>query len=633
MTKLTVNLGEVPEWVRKPDPTIYEWGKPLFLDFETTNKLKGSARLKENRIILACWQHGWDGDIKAKWGGEYQMHELLLDIRRSDFIVAHHAKFELQWLARCGVDLEKVIIYDTMLAEYVIGGNKWKTGQLSLEQVSRRHGLDGKLSVVSNMIRSGVPTEDIPRSWLLRYCKQDVRLLPEIMKRQLRTFSGTRLLPVVYSRCLLTPVLADIENNGLHLDGEAIGPLLTSTEQALSTVETKANKMAEGVNLNSPKQLGTYLYETLGFAEPMRKVRGKWMPDRTPSGGRKTDADTIASLEATTEKQRQFKELFEEARDLSNQLSKYLRKFGDCLREANGVLYANFNQTQTFTHRLSSSGQEYKVQFQNFPRAYKKFFKAPEGWLVGECDGAQLEFRVAGHLGRDVAVIVAVVNGVDVHAFTAKVLTDAGQETDRQDAKPHTFKPLYGGSSGTEAEQAYYKAFKDQYKGVAAAQQTWIDTVLTNKCLETEWGLTYYWPDTRMDRSGYVTNTTSICNYPVQAFATAEIIPLALVCMWHRLKRSNLRMYLVNTVHDSIVAYLPPEETDAYHDLAKQSMIDDVYEVVRNLYGIRLIVPLGCGVKVGERWGVAKEYKYEAAPELYDWFLKENNNSDSRNSS
>ena len=612
-----LNTLRLPQWVTAPNPGLYETGRPLFLDFETTGLDKGSALNPENRIVLACWQHGWEGKLQHKWGGEYAMGELVTAIEASDFVVAHNAKFELQWLARCGLDLGTVIVYDTMLAEYVIGGNRWKTGHLSLEGCLKRHDLPGKVGLVSKMIKAGIDPSDIPRDWLLRYCLRDVASLPLLMRSQLKSMEGTRLLPVTYSRCLLTPVLADIEKNGMLLDRTRIEPLAAELESQLAAQTAEANLLAEGVNLNSPKQMAAFLYDTLKFEEPKIKRRGKWIPDRTPSGGRKTDADTLAELPAKTEKQREFKDLYLRTRDVSSQLTKYIRKFLACCVDSGGLLHGNFNQTQTFTHRLSSSGRTYRVQFQNFPRAFKKFFTAPDGYLVGETDGAQLEFRVAGHLGRDDAVVSDVEHGVDVHRFTADTLTAAGQETDRQGAKEHTFKPLYGGQSGTEAEKAYYRAFREKYPGVAETQQRWVDTVLLGKKLETEWGLVYYWPDTRMDDSGYIRNTTSICNYPVQAFATAEIIPIAVVCMWHLLRTGGYKTYLVNTIHDSIVAYVHESEVELFHQLAQRCMIDEVYRVVEALYGIKLIVPLGCGVKVGKHWGVADEVKYEARPEYY----------------
>lgn len=121
-----------------------------------------------------------------------------------------------------------------------------------------------------------------------------------------------------------------------------------------------------------------------------------------------------------------------------------------------------------------------------------------------------------------------------------------------------------------------------------------------------------------MDRSGYITNTTSICNYPVQAFATAEIIPAALVIMWHLLKASGSRIYIINTIHDSIACEVHPEEVENFHTIAKWSLIDGTYAFIKRLYGIDLVCRLGCGIKVATHWGATKdETKYEAAQELY----------------
>ena len=78
-----------------------------------------------------------------------------------------------------------------------------------------------------------------------------------------------------------------------------------------------------------------------------------------------------------------------------------------------------------------------------------------------EGDYSQLEFRVAGFLANDEMVLTDVEAGTDVHSYTASVIGCT-----RQEAKAHTFKPLYGGVSGTEDQQRYYRAFKDKYRGV-----------------------------------------------------------------------------------------------------------------------------------------------------------------------
>jgi hypothetical protein len=126
-------------------------------------------------------------------------------------------------------------------------------------------------------------------------------------------------------------------------------------------------------------------------------------------------------------------------------------------------------------------------------------------------------------------------------------------------------------------------------------------------------------------KSGYITNSTSIYNYPVQAFATAEIIPVALVCAWHRMR--DLQSFIVNIVHDSIICELHPDESLLWHQVAKQCLIYDCYNIIQRLYGIAITVPLGAGVMVGSHWSnkeaKASETVYEADPHLYEAAAKE----------
>jgi DNA polymerase I-like protein with 3'-5' exonuclease and polymerase domains len=618
---------QLPKFLTEPNPEIYLGNNYVVLDFETTTIGKGLPIYPGNRIVLAVWKlgeghpdfrraTGWrrgDPNLYIRRKGEYELADLVQAIKAADFVIAHNAKFELGWLARCGLDLTEVLCYDTMLGEYVLGGNRWVWQALSLDNIAKRRYGSGKMDVVSRMIKSGVQVEDQPESWLGRYCVKDVLLAERIFRDQRNDLFKSGLLPVQYNRCLLTPVLVDIERNGMQLDEDLIRIKLTEVELEYAEIQRKLDRITGGINVNSPIQLAEYLYTKLGFDELKIKRGREWVPVRTDTGKPKTDAATIERLPCKTAAQREFVETFKRSKELYNELTKYLRKFADCCRDAGGLLLAEFNQTATRTHRLSSSGLDYSTQFQNFPRAYKPLFRARyEGWLVGECDGAQLEFRVAAHLGRDSVAISDIVEGTDIHSVTASVIGCT-----RQDAKPHTFKPLYGGQSGTEDEKRYYKFFREKYTGIAGAQRDWIDGVLDTKKLRTEWGLIYYWPDTRMDSSGYVTNTTSICNYPVQAFATAEIIPAALVWFWHRLKRSGLRMFITNTVHDSIVVELPPEEVEEFHKLSKQALINDVYFMMESLYGVKLVVPLGAGVTTGTHWGSKDETKYTARKELW----------------
>ena len=617
-------LAGLPGHITCPDPSLYWSDNYVVLDFETTSHTKGSPLDDANNIVLSVWGLGaahpdrpaqdssrreQDTLVReVRWCGEYELGDLVRAVERADFLIAHNAKFELGWLKRCGLDLRKTVVFDTMLAEYVIGGNRYNLFELSLNACLNRRGLEPKEDTVAKMIKNGVPMDMVPESWLLKYCIRDVEACHELFLAQRSQLRELGLEAVNYQRNLVAPCLADIEFNGMQLDNQAVLDLEEELERKYIQKTDELQSICEGASPSSTKQMREYIYGVLGFAVP-KDFRGN--PHVTPSGEPSTAAEVMGKLVARTKRQKEFLSVYNEWSTLHSHLTKYIRKFGACVRNDAGVLRGNFNQCTTRTHRFSSSGVRHRVQFQNFNRDFKPLFTSRnDGWYVGEADGAQLEFRIAAHLGRDSLALHDIVEGVDVHSFTASIIG-----TDRTSAKRHTFKPLYGGSSGTDAERKYYEAFKEKYRGIAETQQGWTRQVLKHKYLVTEYGLRYYWPDTKMTASGWITNTTSIYNYPVQGFATAEIIPLALVCAWHRME--GLQSFLVNTVHDSIIAEVHPDEVDEWHEVAKQCLIADCYKVLKDLYGIALTVPLGAGVKLGTHWAVGDEVKYEAPKELW----------------
>jgi DNA polymerase I-like protein with 3'-5' exonuclease and polymerase domains len=216
--------------------------------------------------------------------------------------------------------------------------------------------------------------------------------------------------------------------------------------------------------------------------------------------------------------------------------------------------------------------------------------------VVVEADAPQLEFRSAAELGGDAAALSGIIAGEDIHALTAKTL---GLE--RQEAKKFTFGPLYGKNSGTKRELAYYKAFREKYPQIYKTQQGWTHAVLKDGMLCLPWGMRFYWPGTKMSRTGYIDNTTSIFNYPIQSFATAEIIPLTLVLVWHLTK--DLKCDIVNTIHDSIVAEVDKTDLDNYKQIVINCFSREILWLMERLYGMVLKVPLGVDIKAGTHWG------------------------------
>jgi DNA polymerase I-like protein with 3'-5' exonuclease and polymerase domains len=600
-------MEEYPQHLAALNPWVLMSDSYVVLDVETTNKNYGDASIADNRLVVTVFREA-GRSVHYTTRDEFHLTDLVKLVEQADLLVAHNAKMELKWLSRMGADLTKIMPYCTMIGEHVLAGNRQVAKGLGA--VATRYGQGTKDPYVDKLMRRGVCPSEMPFSFVRQRCVKDVQQTEQIFLQQRKALADAGLLAVMYTRCLLTPVLADIELRGLSLDPVKVAEEYERCRVELSAVREELANLMPGVNPRSGPQMAKFLYETMGFDE----LRRAGKPQRTATGRPMTDTATVQKLKCTNKRQSHFQELMKKFSALEAEMTKSLQKFKECCDNGD-LLYAQFNQAVTATHRLSSSGVTYNVQFQNLPRKFKPLFKARnDGWLVGEIDGAQLEFRVAAFLGQDYQAYYDIINGVDVHSFTAQVLTESGQPTDRQGAKSHTFKPLYGGQSGTKAEQAYYTAFKKKYPGVAAAQDAWKGEVLRTKKLVTCSGLVFHWPDTKISSDGYISNSTAICNYPVQSLATAEIIPIAVVYMWHTMKVRGLRSFLVNTIHDSAIAEIHPEEVDVMREIGQDCFTTKVYHYLEVVYGIKFNVPLGTGFKAGSHWATGEEIKYQLDP-------------------
>jgi DNA polymerase I-like protein with 3'-5' exonuclease and polymerase domains len=281
-------------------------------------------------------------------------------------------------------------------------------------------------------------------------------------------------------------------------------------------------------------------------------------------------------------------------------LRTYLSTFVEGMKnnvDANNFIHPEFMQCITATGRLSSRNPN----FQNMPRgstfAIRKVVESRfEGGFILEGDYSQLEFRVAGFLSKDAQAYIDVKEGTDVHSYTASVIGCT-----RQEAKAHTFKPLYGGVSGTENQQRYYRAFKEKYEGVTEWHKELQKEAVRTKVITLPSGRQYAFPSARWTEWGTATNRTAICNYPVQGFATADLLPAALVRLDKMMRLRKLNSVICNTVHDSIVLDVHPDEKEACINLLAYAMKSLPEETV-NRYGVEYDMPVGIELKIGKNW-------------------------------
>ena len=317
----------------------------------------------------------------------------------------------------------------------------------------------------------------------------------------------------------------------------------------------------------------------------------------TAAAGFKTDHDTLAErLDELSGDAREFAESYSRY----NALRTYLSTFVEGLknnRDDQDIVHPDFMQCITATGRLSSRNPN----FQNMPRGStfairRAMVSRFNGGKILEADYGQLEFRVAGYLASDPQVYHDVEEKTDVHSVTAEIIGCS-----RQDAKAHTFKPLYGGTTGTDDQQRYYRTFKEKYAGVTEWHMDLQRDAVERGFITLPSGRQYAFPGSEWTDWGTATNRTAICNYPVQGFATADLLPIALVYLSKSMKGKELKSVICNTVHDSIVLDIYPGEEDTVTNLVVESMMSLPQECQRR-YGIDYDMPISVEVKMGPNW-------------------------------
>ena len=353
---------------------------------------------------------------------------------------------------------------------------------------------------------------------------------------------------------------------------------------------------------------------------PLHKVAGLHMNPRdvldVSANGFATDKTTLVRLLAVAKhngNKNAVKFLTSAVR--LNAVDVYLSSFvGGIERNtrSNKVLHPKFNQCVTRTTRLSSSDPN----FQNQPRGTTFPVRSVvvsrfENGKVLQADYSQLEFRVAAQLCGDDKMREDILEGQDVHKYTASIIFDKSEDSvskeERTSAKAHTFKPLYGGFSGTSREMAYYKAFVDKYPKLGTWHEDLQTEAISHGIVRLYTGQQFAFPDTRRMANGSATNAPSIKNYPVQGVAGGCVVPLALVDLHTRLKDSKSKSLLINTVHDSVVVDVYPGEEQQVARMMYDSMTK-VSQKFEELYNVKWTIPLEVDLEIGNNWLNMKNY-------------------------
>lgn len=335
-------------------------------------------------------------------------------------------------------------------------------------------------------------------------------------------------------------------------------------------------------------------------------------PSYASINGFKTDKKTIKLL---------IKQAEEKGNDLAvefltklsrlNAINTYLDSFIQGIEtwtRADGLLHTNMNQCITATGRLSSSNPNFQNQpKRGFPVRKAVVSRFGSDHQIIEADFSSLEFVVAGELSRDSQVIEDILTGKDIHKQTASIIHQIPAEEVSKDlrgsVKFHTFAPLYGSMGGglLPHEKKYYDEFFQIYSGLGSYQKRLMDGVLKNGIVQTPSGRQYYWPNARRLKNGRITNATQVVNYPVQGFATGDLVPLACIRAFRKFKELKLVSKLVLTVHDSIVVDCHNDEVEQVKEALTWAMTG-LTEEVQERWNYTFALPLKIEISGGKNW-------------------------------
>ena len=387
----------------------------------------------------------------------------------------------------------------------------------------------------------------------------------------------------------LARVLADMERIGFAVDADGIRAFGDSLRGELDGILNNIyTEVGYEFNVNSPKQLGEALFDKLGL--PPRKKNAR---------GYSTDAETLESL-------RPYSPVIDEIlkyRTYSKLLSTYVDGLLNATA-ADGRVHSTFIQTEARTGRISST----EPNLQNIPirtelgSRLRGYFVAGQGETLVDADYSQIELRILAHITGDEHMQQAFLNGADIHRSTAaKIYHIPESEVTpqlRSASKAINFGIMYGkgafslgkdlGISVKEAD-AFLKTYLDTFPKVDGYMKDCIAHAKDKGYVETLFGRRRALPELASSNFQVRASGERMArNTPIQGTA-ADIIKLAMVHVWQRLRDEKLQARLLLQVHDELIVEAPDAEIDEVKRILKEEMENVVH------YSVPLTTEVGTG--------------------------------------
>lgn len=419
--------------------------------------------------------------------------------------------------------------------------------------------------------------------------------LSENLKKQLEMTEMTKLFDDI--EMPLCEVLASMEFYGVKADAEGIKAfgedLKIKIDELTSQIYMYAGKE---FNIASTKQLGEVLFEDLGL--PAKK--------KTKSGY-STNADVLESLMD----KHPIVPLIVEYRTLTKLNSTYVDGLLKLIHP-DGRVHSVFKQTETRTGRISST----EPNMQNIPvrkeigRNMRKFFVAEDGYTLLDADYSQIELRVLASVCGDKNMQEAFSDGRDIHTSTAAQVFDIPEDfvtpEMRSAAKAVNFGIIYGigafslskdiGVTVAEAKR-YIKNYLDNFPKVSEFMDKTVDDGIKNGYVTTLFGRRRYIPElSATNKVLQAFGKRAAMNAPIQG-AAADIIKIAMVRVYKKLREEDLDARLILQVHDELIIEAAEKDKDRAEKILKDEMEN----------AVKLAVPMTVDVNSGRSWYEAKD--------------------------
>ena len=488
--------------------------------------------------------------------------------------VGQNVKYDLEVLRNYGIDLQGPL-FDTMVAHYLL-------------QPELRHNMDFMAEVYLNYETVHIDAligpkgkaqknmRELAPSEVYNYACEDADItlqLKNVLQPKLVEAGVERLFNEV--EMPLIPVLAEMECNGVRIDTAALKETSqVFTERMLQLEQEIYQAAGKTFNVASPKQVGDILFGEM-------KIIDK--PKKTKTGQYVTSEEVLQTLRS----KHPIVAHILDYRALKKLLGTYVDALPKLINPRTGHIHTSFNQAVTATGRLSSSDPN----LQNIPvrgedgKEIRKCFIPEEGCEFFSADYSQIELRVMAHLSQDANMLDAFREGYDIHAATAaKIYNKSVSEVTRDErtkAKRANFGIIYGitvfgladrlNIERAEAKQlidGYFKMFPQVQQYMEQAKET----ARANGYVETFFHRRRYLPDIN---SGNATVRAiaerNAINAPIQGSA-ADIIKVAMVRIFQRFQRENIRSKMILQVHDELNFSVLPTEKEQVERIVMEEM-------------------------------------------------------------